>query len=558
MTASESIGTSAPAAAGRWTPLLPLIPLAWLVFALISSAFSNSVTVDEFQHLPAGVLYWQDGDVSFNRFNPPLIRALAAAPLVATGSVRAPDVSVEDNRWRAGLEFQASLGRGYHDAFVRARLVMALLTLLTALLIYQVALRLLEPVAALAALTLFCFHPMVLAHGAVVTTDSGFSLAFLATLVAAARFFRDPDWTSTGALGLVLGLALLAKFTALLLPPLLLAGALILQFTRLFPDIGWRGQSSAARWRLVAAASALALVVVDAGYLFQGIGQPLAGHTFTHPLLQYLSGTFIGRIPLPLPGDFISGFDLQHEQSANMFAGYFMGNVTHDGWWYYYPVALFLKAPIAFSLLMVALLVAIATRRLPLTPSLTAALGVPIVGTVLFSVLTGINIGVRYLLFLVPFLCMAIAHLWCAAGARQHLRALSLCLAGYAFSVAVCHPNYIGYFSEIVGGSTQGHKYLADSNLDWGQDLIRLRDYMREQRIESVALSNFGLVDARVYGIDHKSVQAAATGDTVVISINHLLGLDPWSQASGVERYRNQVPKARIGTSLWVFDAIAD
>jgi len=539
---------------------LALLPFAWLLFALTHSAFSNSVTVDEFQHLPAGIVYWQTGDFSFNAYNPPLLRLLAAAPLIADGSVQAPDVSINDSRWNAGQVFQQSLGPAYHDAFVRARLVIMLITMLTAFLIYRVAQRSIGQGAALMALTLFCFNPLVLAHGALVTTDAGFSLAFFATCIAAVRLLQTPSARCTIALGLVLGLALLTKFTAVLLVPMLLVGAALISWLGTRPDIsaayGWLRQSASRRWLQLLLVLGIAILVVNAGYLFNASGQPLAGHTFSHPLLQTLSSTWIGQLPLPLPADFIRGFDLQYAQAAELFSGYFMGEVTPAGWWYYYPAALLLKTPTLFWLMLIALLIMIAKRRLPLTPLLVATLTMPVIGLVAFSALTSINIGVRYLLFMMPFLCLALSHLMVAEGARVHLRGLALVCVAYAASVAVFHPNYIGYFSELAGGPTRGHKYLADSNLDWGQDLIRLRAYMHTNGINSVALSNFGLVDPVAYGINYKPVAAAGVGDTVVISINHLLGLDPWDQANGVEAYRQQLPKARIGTSLWVFDAI--
>lgn len=537
-----------------------MLPLTWLLFALVHSAYSNSVTVDEFQHLPAGVVYWNSGNFSFNAYNPPLLRVLAASPLVGDERVHAPDVSINDNRWNAGQVFQQSLGPAYHDVFVRARLVILLITLVTAVLVYRVAQRGMGQNAALMALTLFCFNPLVLAHGALVTTDAGFSLAFFATCIAAVRLLQAPGTGAVLVLGLALGLALLTKFTAVLLVPMLLVAAGLMSALGRRPDIAaryaWLRLTALQRALQLLLVLVVATVVVNAGYLFDGSGQPLAAHAFTHPLLLKLSTTWIGQLPLPFPADFVRGFDLQYAQATELFSGYFMGKVATTGWWYYYPVALLLKTPTLFWLMLATLVVVIATRRLPLTPLLVATLTMPVVGLVAFSALTSINIGLRYLLFMMPFLCLALAHLALANGVRHHIRGLALAVVAYAVSVAVYHPNYIGYFGELAGGPSRGHRYLADSNLDWGQDLVRLRAYMHANGIPMVALSNFGLVDAAVYGITTRPVADAAAGDTVVISINHLLGLDPWGQASGIEPYREQLPKARIGTSLWVFDAV--
>lgn len=120
------------------------------------------------------------------------------------------------------------------------------------------------------------------------------------------------------------------------------------------------------------------------------------------------------------------------------------------------------------------------------------------------------------------------------------------------------HPHYIAYFSEVCGGAERGHQFLADSNLDWGQDLLRLRRFMQENNIPSVAISHFGLVDPRAYGIDCAPLTKPNGPETVVISINHLLGIDPWGQAAAVGPYRGREPRARVGYSLWVFDRIRE
>ena len=168
--------------------LLPALLLAWLVVALIDYALHNSVTVDEFAHLPAGLVYWQTGDFSVYRHNPPLLRLLAAAPLKAAG-IKTPDPGLHRNRWRVGYLFQQSIGERYHHTFMTARMMIVVLTVLTALLLFEVTLRALGWWAGFVALALFCFNPLVLAHGALVTTDTGFGLAFFATCVAGAYFF---------------------------------------------------------------------------------------------------------------------------------------------------------------------------------------------------------------------------------------------------------------------------------------------------------------------------------------------------------------------------------
>jgi len=541
--------------------LLPALILVWLAYALIDGALDNSVTVDEFAHLPAGVVYWQTGDFSVYRHNPPLLRLMAAAPLIVMG-IKAPEQDYKGDRWLLGCLFQQSLGQSYHSTFFPARMVIALLTLLLASLLYYVTLSMLGWEAGVIALALFSFNPLVLAHGALVTTDAGFALAFFATCVAGVYFFRCPTWKMSLILGVILGVALLTKFTALLLLPILLLAALLLPWlaSKLHETdrLGWLQLSAGQRWLLLMISLSISIFVLNAGYLFKGVGQPLSSYVLNHPLLHTISSSAIGSIPCPLPAEYVMGFDDQfvESRSGRLFV-YLLGQLTSKGWWYYYPLALLLKLPIMFHILLCALLVALLIRKVPLSLLLIGSLAVPLFSFVMFIVFTNINTGVRYLFFLIPFACIAIAHLAKIQMTKRVQRVLfSICILLYAGSVMICHSNYIAYFSEFIGGPSKGHLYLADSNLDWGQDLLRLKSFMQENDIPTVAMSHFGLVDPSVYGIKYTSINDPVGPEMVVISVNHLLGIDPWRQAAGVERYRHRMPIAKVGYSLWVFTRI--
>lgn len=543
--------------------LLPVLILIWLAYALIDGAFENSVTVDELAHLPAGLVYWQTGDFSVYHHNPPLLRMMAAAPLFATG-IKAPEHGYNGNRWGLGYLFQKSLGQSYHNAFFPARMVVASLTMLLALLLFYVTQRTLGWEAGVIALSLFSFNPLVLAHGALVTTDAGFALAFFAACVIGVYFFRHPTWKMSLMLGVILGVALLTKFTALLLLPILILTALMLPClpAKLHETnrFGWLQLSAGQRWLRLMVSLIIGIFVLDAGYLFKGVGQPLSSYLLNHPLLHTISSSVIGSMPSPFPAEYVIGFDDQFVESrSGRLLVYLLGQLTSEGWWYYYPLALLFKLPLMFHLLFCALLVAIVMRKIRVSLFLIGSLAVPLFSLVMFIIFTNIDTGVRYFLFLVPFVCIAIAHLTKIKLKKgRPTTLLAVCLVLYAFSVMVYHSNYIAYFSEICGGSLKGHLFLADSNLDWGQDLLRLKSYMREKDIQTVAMSHFGLVDPSVYGINYTSMNDPVGPELVVISVNHLLGIDPWRQAAGVGRYRYRMPIATVGYSLWIFNRIKE
>lgn len=531
-----------------WGALCPIGLILILAALLYGSARETSVTADEFAHLPAGLAYYQTGRFTVYHQNPPLLRLLAAAPLFGQG-VRVPQADLSVDRWHLGTAFMRAVGRRYHAIFMQARSVILVLTCATAWLLYWSCRRVLGARCALVALVLFCFCPTVLAHGALVTTDAALMCAFLAACITGARFLMRPTGGRTLAFGAVLGLAQLTKFTALLLYPLLF---LALFATPLLPRHG-----AGLRARRLCVVLVVSLLLLNAGYLFQGTGRALGEYQLAQPLLAALAATPLSALPLPLPEDFVAGFDAQYREASGHFWVYLLGTSSREGWWYYWPAALWMKLPLPLWIMLGGVAYLLATRRLQAAPPLIAAAAVVTLSLLLFMLLTNINIGVRYLLFLLPLLHLIAAHLAVPPLTRARRVVLLLLLGWYCASSLASYPRYLAYFSEAVGGPARGYRLLADSNLDWGQDLIELKRWMDERGIDSVALSHFGLVDPAVYGIAWEPLGPAPRSDIVVISTNHLLGLAPWSPARYVEPYRERVPRERIGASLWVFDRIA-
>jgi hypothetical protein len=122
-------------------------------------------------------------------------------------------------------------------------------------------------------------------------------------------------------------------------------------------------------------------------------------------------------------------------------------------------------------------------------------------------------------------------------------------------------PRYLQYFHELAGGPAGGHRWLVDSNLDWGQDLIRLRRYMEQRGIPAVHLAYFGRVDPSVYGVRFLPLEPGARGP-VVVSASFLMGRPyfwvqggafRWMRAGSYTWLQQYEPVARVG-SLFLFD----
>jgi hypothetical protein len=178
--------------------------------------------------------------------------------------------------------------------------------------------------------------------------------------------------------------------------------------------------------------------------------------------------------------------------------------------------------------------------------------------------------GVRYMLPAFPFLLLLAGR-----GIDLALRAGSSGAIGVAVLVAwqlvactVAAPNHLAYFNELAGGTDRARKLLLDSNLDWGQDLGRLKAYMDARGVTKIGLGYFGHVDPKVYGIDYTLAPAAPTPGLYAVSANFLAGY-PYAITYAGDRIRGVrqgswtwfdrlTPAARAGSSIYVFDVSAD
>ena len=265
-----------PPTAEFWTRMR----VALAVFALLSvhatlavrSLVSENPTVDKVIHLPAGVTYWQTGSFRFYHHNPPLVKLIAALPVVASG----PVVDYGKSSWRQespnkaafAHEFmEANAGR-YFELFTLARLLMPVFSLIGGLVVFAWSRALYGVGGALLSLALWVFCPNVLAHTRLVTTDMGATaLGALATFVFW-LYLKKPSWRLALLAGLCLGLAELTKFSLIVLYGLWL----LLAIARLLAGSDFRRPlvRRLAEGLVVVVTSVL---VIDVGYGFEGVGR---------------------------------------------------------------------------------------------------------------------------------------------------------------------------------------------------------------------------------------------------------------------------------------------
>jgi len=513
----------------------------------VDSLLRENATVDEVAHLPAGVTYWEQGTFKLYHHNPPLFKLVAALPVVLANPVTAPIYAMKS--W--AQESQATFGESfsffnagrYFELFDRARLMMPLFTILGGLAVFAWSSRLYGSGGGLLSLTLWTLCPNVLAHGRLVTSDAAATSIGVAATYLFWRYQHRPTWGQAALAGVALGLAELTKFSMLLLYGLWPALALL----RLVLE----GRSGLRAGRVAgqcAVLLGLSVLVIDAGYAFEGVGQRLGSFEFasgslTGPVppgmarprsenailegawryrVNRFRGTVLGNLPVPLPRHYLLGFDEQKIETEGMPAYFLDSRLTPDdtrttgysvyldgvlrrtGWWYFYLATLAYKVPEGTWILVgLSAILLIGSRRSRARAwDEVAVLAIPVGVLGAMSFLTDICLGLRYILPIFPYAFIAAGKVapWVAgmtgAPRKVGMAVVVACLAGNGASVALIHPHYLAYFNAVSGGADRGSKHLIDSNLDWGQDLVTLDRWLRANHPgRKVGLAYFGQIN---------------------------------------------------------------
>ncbi len=513
-----------------------LVILALLFFAgsALVVARTDTPTVDEFVYLPAGYYHLLTGDLTFDSTNPPLFKMAMALPLLAMDLQLERDPRWRDNRtgwgpWIYGTRFMQLNRDRYFDAFFRARMVTIVVAVATGLLLWWWARAALAPHAALVALALYCTQPTIIAHGAIATLDMGVTALVLAGFFALARFTATELRPWAVLAGVLFGCGIAAKGVTLIFLPLV----------PLLAAVAWSGWD---RERMVKLADGLVVLAVAAWVALLAVYQ------------------FSG---FPLPAPVLEGVRFQaNASSAGEFPAFLNGHWSQTGWWYYFLEAFAVKTPLATIVLTLVGFAAMARRRdradlwfvLP-----------PLFLLYVLSFHFGKNYGVRYLLPALPFLCI-VAGRGAEAMLRERRAAIGLAalLVWQLGSCVANAPHHLAYFNELAGPTDHDRRLLLDSNLDWGQDLGRLRTWLAAGGSHRVALAYFGHVDPALYGLEYTLPPSTPTAGRFVVSANYLAGY-PYAityardHMIGVRRGQwswldRLAPTTRIGRSLFVFD----
>jgi 4-amino-4-deoxy-L-arabinose transferase-like glycosyltransferase len=554
-----------------------------LLFAVqaISAVRTKSATWDEVNYFGMGDYLLRSGrwDVPSAVIHPPLAYYLDSVPLLVAPLDRSvwtyPSTMPRDRAFlgaadsNRGQALLSSPANRDDRLLTLSRVMVVLQALLLGFFVYRFGSAVYGETGGILAAAFFAFCPNMLAHGALITPDMTVTVFSFITVYyfRAALLDRRPGHFVIA--GIFLGLALLSKFTAVLLIPVeavMIAAAVVMR-----PQAGPQARPASEQrlaGRTAVAASAASVKTrsakkTGAARDTQETPGPAIPVRWLLASLACAALVFLAAYRFN-PAPYFQGLSVQGLHGAEGHTGFLFGQLSKDGWWYYCLVAFVLKTPVPLLLCVVAALVLLARDGVSGKVSFDAvALWLPVVVVFAFFSVELRSIGLRYVLPAYPFIFVL------AAGALLRLpRPKYLCAVAFAWFVlssALAWPHYLAYFNETIGGADNGYRYLVDSNLDWGQDLKGLKQYMDSHGLDRINLSYFGLDSPARYGIRYdwlpsyelknpnprETIQLRRAA-YVAISVTNLQGvyMQPPTMFRWLDRY---TPIARIGHTIFIY-----
>ena len=550
---------------------LQVAMLALFLFVAVARIVSTysvfSQTWDEPVHVASGMEWLQQGTYTYEDLHPPLARiAVAMGPYLSGIRLSSRDLKPEV-LVAGGNAIFAAHGE-YLNNLALARLGVLPFFLLGVGIVWYWTRRVFGDWTAVAAVGLFTTLPPILGHAGLATTDLPIAATFTVALFAFTTWLERPTIVQSLVLGMTVGLAILCKFSALLFLPACGVAVLLCWLFTSGVNIPERRQDIMFRLKLLGLAALICAGAVLACYRFSS--HPVTAHDQRpHQFLDHLFGQREGRwhdlaydvaetVPVPVP-EFFHGITQVRGRVTSSTGMYLLGQVGTGGWWYFFPVALIVKTPIPFLILMVVGALGVIRRwkrkrhEWQVLVPLASALAL-----LLVCIPTKFNIGLRHILPIYPLLSMlagfGITELWCGARARSLGRILAGGLAAWLLvSSAIAHPDYLAYFNEFAGSHPE--RILVDSDLDWGQDMLRLSAVLHARGVAHIAIAYNGSADLSQMNLPPFEILAPCVRKTgwIAVSLLRLQMSKPSVGCGGFSWLEAYEPSTLIGKSIRLY-----
>ncbi|MFA6635527.1 MAG: glycosyltransferase family 39 protein [Candidatus Omnitrophota bacterium] len=540
--------------------ILAVLLLSFFTVLAVTSVWPGrkSATADELaHHIPVGYVLLSKGDLKMDPSQPPLARYLAALPLVIFMDLSIPD---NEDQWRR--EDRSEFGRDFFYKFndhpdrmlFYSRCSFIVIGLLCGIILFVMARSFYGDRAALFSLFLYSFSPNIIAHTRLSTVDMTATCFILLSVYTFWRFLRKRSLKNIVIAGGCLGLAQLSKYTSLLLYP-----TFIFLTALEIPSVP---EGERARlFKKLFVIFACSIILLWAGYGFDSdpilngamrVQEKLGiAHSFAQKLIPFWNENMsrvldhvLLNVPVPL-GTHMQGTLGVMRHGYEGHSVYFLGQWSGKGNPLYFVLSFMVKTPIPSILFIVAGFFLVFKKGMRRKERFLLTL---IAVIFLTASLSKLQLGHRYVLPMYPF-CFILAGRSAELWKKPYKIPISLLMVWYLVTAFWIWPDYISYFNETIGGPANGYKYLRDSNIDWGQDLPALAEYMRENDMQEVRLMYFGSAEPSEHGIRYKPLEESETifpGSNVYAISVHKLERVKWA------RYHE--PDAKLGYSIFVYD----
>ena len=573
--------------------------LAIMEAAMLLSVHQESQTTDEAYNLFAGYSHLTAGDYSICPAYPPLAKDVCALPLLAFHPQIPPMTEADTSSFLSGRIFLYS--NRVDPMLFAARAAMTIFPLLLAMLVFLAAWEMFGVGQAFIALALIVFEPSILAHGPLATNDLALACCLFAAAYAFWRYAVNPSVGRLAVAGIAAGFTLASKHSGLILFPILFLLAVVAWLT---PGGAARANESgqertnekdeavideppkeaivipppnpgrrALRLLLaLAVVTALSIATLWSFYNFRYNPTPgIPAPSLAASLKNVRSRRAATAIDLAarahlLPEAYLAG--LAYFYSTNTRPTYLLGVRYLHGVWFYFPTVLAIKLTLGFLLLLA--LAPFGLLRAPEGRREQVWMLVPAAVFLTASMTSNLNIGVRHILPVYPFLSvLAAAGAWRLAKAQRAAAiVVGSLLVLHAASSLRAYPNYIPYSNELWGGPSRTYEVLTDSNADWGQGLPAAKHYLETHAATPCWLAYFGSADpghfelpctlltsstARVWGRTIAETPPVLQG-TVLVSATEVAG-QLWGpeELNPYGAFRTKRPVAILAGSILVY-----
>lgn len=570
--------------------LIPVLLAICFVVICIKSVEYKSNTRDESRHLVRGIMLLETGDFRLNKHHPPLANVIAAIPYKFNDSIVIPDT--ESSLWQRAnkdgmathlVEINGGKRPFVFDILNPSRVMLTVTVALASLIMAILVFTEYGPKVGTIFSLLYFLSPNIIANSRLVTTDALIvPLGFLATF-ALYKYFQSPDYKRLAIFTLLSFCSLITKFSIIPIAALWIILLFVFTYTRLHKAVKqhrFKTLLKSLGVPLLVSVTWVLLLTASFGFKFDTLASTNhadTARTTTHlgniaditqgvpRLTRYAQKVYLDT-KLPFP-EYLQGFFenvLLHDRYGH--DSYLFGQYDKKGWWYFFPATMAIKMPIPALIGIMGLVVASAVvpyQYFKLPPSKRKKFRdkffrfrpqyifviVPLF-YFLISMKSSINLGIRHILIIFPFLYLGMALLSKNQLYNRLLGKIALVVLcmWYVVSSFSIFPHYLQYFNEFVGGPQNGYKYLLDSNLTWAQDDFYVEDWIENYKGE-----------LPVYRNPHEEVEEGI----VVIDVDRLMG------RSEVDRFRcawirepflkgDIYPIDRINYTYMVFEIMPD